>query len=409
MFRSNLCSNLLCAVLSAPGALLCAQNLMMGSGPGGAVRMLPNDGAVLEVQEPRSDLPCTLTPVKPALGFDLKFHAGYEVGIPLKELAGSENVLTMVFRAAPESRRDAPVYFTQRVHVPSIQDNASGTAYLQGAFDLGEGKYHVDWLMRDRAERVCSSYWDPEAALAPKDKQLALTIPPGVVAASDAQQFQDEPPVERASGEPPLNVKVLVNFAPQNANATTLQPMDTSALVSILRTLAREPHIATFSLVAFNLQERRVLYRQQNAGRIDFPALGQALGSMNLGIVDLKRLAQKNGETDFLSNLIQQEVGGEDHPDALIFAGPKALVEESVPTESLREVGEVEYPVFYMNYNLHPQAQPWRDAIGRAVKFFKGYEFTISRPRDLWTAVTEIVARAVKLKSGRRASAATSQ
>jgi hypothetical protein len=202
---------------------------------------------------------------------------------------------------------------------------------------------------------------------------------------------------------------MLVNFAPQNVHAATLQPLDTAALVSILRTIAREPRIGKFSVVAFNLQEQRVIYRQQNANRIDFPALGEALRSLNLGTIDLKRLSQKNGETGFLSNLIQREVGGEDRPDALIFAGPKALIEESVPTESLKEVGEVEYPVFYMNYNLRPEATPWRDAIGRAVKFFKGYEFTISRPRDLWAAVSEIVSRVVKLKSGRRPAPAAEQ
>ena len=52
----------------------------------------------------------------------------------------------------------------------------SGDATLGGIFDLGEGNYHVDWLMRDRSERVCSFYWDSEATLPPKDKQIALEM-----------------------------------------------------------------------------------------------------------------------------------------------------------------------------------------------------------------------------------------
>ncbi len=401
---------LLCGLIPAALPLvLSGQSPLVGSGPGGAVRMFPTDWAILEVQEPRKDLPCTVSPVKPVLGFDLRFHAGYEVSVPLKELAGTDNLLTMIFRVTPENRKDEPSLFVQHVRVPSIDAEASGSAYLQGAFDLGEGKYHIDWLMRDRAERVCSSYWDAEAELAPKDKQLALPINPEVVQAAEAEAFKDEPPVERAQGEPQLNVKVMLNFAPHSSKAAALQPLDTAALVSILRTIAREPRIGKFSLIAFNLQEQRILYRQENSNHIDFPALGEALQSLNLGTVDLKRLSQKNGETDFLANLIQREVGGEDRPDALIFAGPKALVDESVPQESLKEVGEVEYPVFYMNYNLQPQNTPWRDAIGRAVKFFKGYEYTISRPRDLWAAVTEIVTKAVKFRNGRRTSGAASQ
>jgi hypothetical protein len=244
-----------------------------------------------------------------------------------------------------------------------------------------------------------------DATLSQRDRQIVLQMPPNTSRASDAEQFKEEPPVERASGEAPLNVKVLVNFAPQNAHASTLQPIDTSALVSILRTISRDPRIGKFSLTAFNLQEQRVVFRQADADRIDFPALGEAVRSVNPGTVDLKRLSQKHGDTEFLAGLIKKEVGVPPHPDALIFAGPKAMLEQNVQPEMLKEVGEIDYPVFYMNYALNPQAAPWRDAISHAVRFFKGQEFTISRPRDLWFAVTEMVSRIVKLRHGRRSSA----
>ena len=58
--------------------------------------------------------------------------------------------------------------------------------------------------------------------------------------------------------------------------------------------------------------------------------------------------------------------------------------------------------MFYMNYNLYPQAVPWNDTIRKAVKFLKGYEYTISKPRDLWFAVTEMVSKIVKTKQVRR-------
>jgi hypothetical protein len=347
--------------------------------------------------------------IKPVLGFDLKFHTGYDVLIPLKDLAGSENLLTILFRVSGQNRKDEPVYFVQRIRVPAIDEDAGGDAALQGGFDVGEGKYHVDWLMRDRAERVCSGYWDIEAALPSNDKQVALAISPNAIEKSDSEQFSEEPPVERITTEPPVNIKVLVNFAPQNARAATLRPADTAALVSILRQISRDPHIGKFSVVAFNMQEQRILYRQESANRIDFPALGDALNTVRLGTIDLTLLAQKNADTEFLSELIKSEIAGTDHPDALVFAGPKVMLDENIPQESLREVGEVEYPVFYMNYNLNPQAVPWRDAIGRAVRFFKGTEFTITRPKDLWAAVNEMVSRIVKLKHGRQVSALATQ
>ncbi len=53
--------------------------------------------------------------------------------------------------------------------------------------------------MRDRTERVCSSNWDAEASLSPKDRPMSLSIAPGAIWRADGEQFKDEPPVERAS------------------------------------------------------------------------------------------------------------------------------------------------------------------------------------------------------------------
>ena len=364
------------------------------------VRLFTSDAAILEAQEVRKDIPCTVTPVKPVLGFDLKFHAGYEVSVPLKELAGGDNQLTMVFRVTPETNKDDATYFWQRYSVPAIDSDAGGNATLTGTFDLGEGKYHVDWLMRDRGERVCSFNWDPEATLPSKDKQIALDIQPGAIRAADAEPFKQEPPVEREPQLGPLNVKVMVNFAPQDSMSAALQPIDTNALVSILRSIAREPRITRFSIVAFNMQEQRVIYRQDGAPQIDFPAMGEALHSLNLGTVDFKRMSQKHGDTEFLTNFITQEIKKDekDTPDAVIIAGPKVMLDSSVQPEALKLVGDLKFPLFYMNYNVNPQANPWRDAIGAAVKALKGAEYTISRPRDLFFAWTDIIGRIVKSK-----------
>ena len=381
-----------------------AQEVMGGAGMSEDVRLVQTDLAALELQEPRKDLPCVVTPAKATLGFDLRLHAGYEVSIPLRELAGHENRLTIIFRVVPEGRKDQAVYFTQRFRVPPIEEDARGDTYLEGSFDLGEGKYHVDWLMRDQAERLCTSYWDVESALSDRDKDVNLTLGPDQITASDIESFSEDVPVERAPSEPALRVKVLVNFAPPNAHSAVLQPLDRNALLSILRSITRDARVGQFSIVAFNLQEQRVIYRQDDASRIDYAALGEALDSLNLGTVDVQRLSQKHGETLFLADLLQREAGGDSRPDALVFAGPKAMLDRNVPGEELKKVGPMDYPLFYMNYNLHPETVPWRDAIGNIVRFFRGTEYTITRPRDMWFAVGEMISRIVQFKGQRSAA-----
>ena len=401
--------NAICACL-----LACLQFQVPLSGQaflagGKAPRLFGTDMAILEAGEPRQDLPCKVEDTKPILGFDLKFHAGFEVSVPMRELAGSENLLTIVFRVRPEGKSEGVRYFIQRVRVPELDEDAKGEAFLQGGFDVGEGKYQVEWLMRDRAERVCSNTWKVEATLPAKDKLIEMNEPADTVHPSEHEQFQEEPPVVRSTTETPLNVKVLINFAPQRARSATLQPVDTSALVSILRTISRDPRIGRFSLVAFNMQDQKILYKQENADRIDFPKIGEALRDLKLGTVDLKKLQTKNSETDFLSELLQKEVMAGDLPDALIFAGPKVLLDQNVPQETLRTVGSLDYPVFYLNYNLYPQQIPWRDSIGHAVRHFRGVEYTISRPRDLWFAVSEMVNKIGKAKQTKKVGAAIAQ
>src|SRR5207245_5318998 len=161
----------------------------------------------------------------------------------------------------------------------------------------------------------------------PKDSQLVLMMAPNTIQGAEREPFKDEPPVEREQTSGPLMVKVIIDFALQNSRSASLQPLDTNALISILRSVAREPRIRKFSIVAFNMQEQRVVYRQENSDQIDFPALGEALNSLNLGTVDLKRLSQKHGETEFLANLLSEEMhNSKDHPDAVIIAGPKVML-----------------------------------------------------------------------------------
>ena len=380
-----------------------AQTVMQGVGK--SVHLVNEEMAILESQIPRKDLPCEVKPTDPTLGFDLRFHAGYELRIPLKELAGDENLLKMLFRVTPARNPDMPVYFQDSIHVPSIVENASGETALEGKFDLGEGKYHVDWIVRDRADRICAYFWDSTAELPSRDKDIVLSIGANTVEAPRSDQFAEDSPVQRAAA-PLLNVKVLVNFAPQNQNASAMQPVDTLALVTMLRRITRSPRIGKFSVVAFNIQEERVLYRQSSSDRIDFPALGRAIKNVSPGLVDAKLLANKKGETEFLTDLVRKEMAGSERPDALIFAGPKYTVTEGSPEDEFKTAENIGYPVFYLNYNLFPQSVPWRDSIGRVVRVFGGREYSITRPRDMFFAVTEMVDRIVESKQGRVATPA---
>jgi len=53
---------------------------------------------------------------------------------------------------------------------------------------------------------------------------------------------------------------------------------------------------------------------------------------------------------------------------------------------------------FYMNYNPNPQEMPWKDSISHAVRILKGTEYTITRPRDMFFATSEMLSRITRSK-----------
>jgi hypothetical protein len=365
------------------------------------MRLSPADSVVLDLGEPRSELPCTVKPIKPELGFDFKFRSGYEVSIAMNELADARDLL-ILFRVASQRRLsqrlgdDAPVYFVQKIHVPVLEDDIKGRVQLTGAFLLGEGKYHVDWLMRDVSERFCSSSWDVEARVDAKDAQMSQDVAQGLIQPVEGPFLADDSQAERDPRGSLLNVMIIVNFAPQDLQSATLSVTDIEGLAAILRKIGRDPHIGRYSVVACSIKARQVIYRQSNASRIDIPALGDALNSLNLARVDVKQLSVKNGETEFLAGL-SRDAFKKSRVDGLIFVSPKYPLDVDLSRETIDDLRDVDRPVFYLNYNLDPGLFPWRDAIGRLVKRLGGYEYTISRPRDLSSAWSEIMARMLAL------------
>lgn len=365
---------------------------------GGVVRIVNTDLAVLESPENRNDLPCQVIQTKAELAFDLRFHGAYKVILPLKDISGSGDSLRVLMRITPLAKPDNQLYLVDRFTVPPIEEDAKGEASLPGGYTIGPGRYKVDWLMRDRAERVCSSHWEMDARLDPDNRELPLTMPPNTAAQRPQEPFSEQPPVARADSDQLLNVKILVNFSPTNPRESTLKPWDVDAIVSILRSIAREPQIGRFSLVAFNMQEERVIYREDNVDRIDFPALGEAVSAIKLGTVDFRKLQDPLSGTRFLTGLLTEQLGPRQspEPDAIIITGPKLMLDKRVPQDVLKEAGRAKCPIFYLNYNFNPRTTPWRDAIGSALRVYKGLEYTITLPRDLGTAMADMMFRMSK-------------
>jgi len=355
----------------------------------------PADFALLESKQPRKDLPCAVSPIKPAVSFNFTFHSGYRVTMPTKELAGLRNNDLVVFlRVVPLDRPEDTMYMAQRLHVPAQlwEDSAGGA---QGVFELGEGRYHVDWMVRDRQFRVCTKSWELEAKLSHKDASLTAWIAPALIRVP-VKLFEKEPVALHRPGTDLLKVDIIANFAPQNHDAVVLAAKDLDGLVEILHGIARDPHIGEYSVVACSLPAQKVFYRQTSTNGIDFHAIGEALESLNPGLVDVKTLSAKNGTANFVAGLLEESKKRDS--DALIIVGSKVAWNPKMPREALDPLGNLDRPLFYLDYNGNPADNPGRDFLRAAVKLKRGVVYNITYPKDLFHAWSDILARTVKAR-----------
>ncbi len=364
------------------------------------------DMAVLASGERRTDFSCQVTSERPGLGFDLRFHSEYRVRVPIKVLADVGGWLQVVMRVTPTANSEEPVYLIHRYSVPQVPPGEKGEGELAGGFDLGLGRYQVDWMMRDGRGKVCSSHWELEAKVRGGEQELPLTLGPNTVADRVDGPFGEEPPVERATTQP-LHVKILLNLLSVKPQESILRPEDAAVLLSMLRSITREPSVSRFTLVAFNLREQKIVYRQGNTEKIDFGQLGQAAQSRAAGAINYHLLQDPRSETHFVTKLLTDQLGAAAaSPDAIIILGPKVTLEKKVPLEPLKEGGAAPCPIFYLNYNRKPLDEPWRDTIGSALKAYKGaVAYNILLARDLGAAMRDLLSRIGKRPNSEALSA----
>ncbi|HYM10206.1 MAG TPA: hypothetical protein VEU62_05725 [Bryobacterales bacterium] len=367
--------------LLAAGALTAQAEIAPAAGSG-KVLLLPGDAAALETGEARRDFSCTVKPVEPALGFDLRLQAGYRAVIPWSELGGGGR-LYVITRVTPVERPDRAVYLADRFLAPPVEPEAKGEVLAEGRFATGEGRYRVDWMARDAGGRICSAHWEFAARLPDRARGAAVPLDPDTVRTEPRELFAPEPPIGRAERRLP-RVKLLLHWAPDRPGAVTLPREEASALVAMLRSLAREPRIQLAGLAAFDAQQRRVLFQQEGAAAVDLASLGRALEKHTGGLVDYRQLAGRDGGGNFLRSLAEPARGGEEPaPDAVIILGPKVAAGDGAGRIAKPNLPHTR--VFFLDWTGDLPANPWKDPITALVGAAGGRVYQIRRPAD-WAA-----------------------
>jgi hypothetical protein len=214
------------------------------------------------------------------------------------------------------------------------------------------------------------------------------------VIASREQSPRDESSTGSASAGR-LHLKILLNLSPVDPDESILKPADAAVLLSMLRGITEQPVVSGFDLLAFNVREQKIIYREENVAEVDYYALGQAVLASKPGTIDYRRLGDARGATQFIAQLLTDQLGaGASSPDAIVIVGPKVSLEKRVPLQALREAGSAPCPIYYLSYNSN-SAEPGRDTIRSALKAYKtAMAYNLLFPGDLAAALSDILSRA---------------
>ena len=332
------------------------------------------------------ELKCRLHTREPVLDYEFRFYASFWVNIPLRRLHGGGRRLSSTAVIYPVSVEGSEPIRVEDTYVlgKAVPERMNGQAELGGAFALGEGRYQVDWTLEDEAGRSCQLSWTLEAKLSRRHRHVNLSVKPGEVAPARTYLFRPEPAVE--SGGAGLRVKLLMNLDVPSRRRARVQLWRYVPMISGMRMMSRHPALAEFAVVAFSLEQQQVLFRRELSKRIWFPALRNAIASLNPATVELKTL-RKGSDLEFLDELLAQELNDVEQVDAIIFVGADDRFGKRITAETLEQIRAKQIPVFHFNSTQFL----WRGAIGNAVRSLGGKEYKVRQPHELAKAVEQLV------------------
>jgi hypothetical protein len=333
----------------------------------------------------KETLSCDVETDRPSLDFAFRFEIRYVVRCPLREFRGEAAQLTAIMRV---QLPDAPAaVFVAPYDVPAAPAQMKTWLDLRrlrnefefsGAIAAGAGEYPIDLVLTDGHERFFRQSWKVKAELRRNELGLSPTLKPGTVTGM-RQPFWEHNAANAAS---PYRLTVLLDAAPVNTSGTKLRAWDRAFLLNSLYSLLRHVPAAQVRLVAFNLDQQREVFRQEELDRFTFVKLSQALNDLELGTVSKKTLERHEGWAELLDGLIEREAARTPSTSAIIFLGPHGRITKKMACDAPGYQPGASPRIFYFEY-FERQGGEFPDSIEHLTNACKGRVFKLYSPIDL--------------------------
>lgn len=375
---------LLCA------AFLCPAAAQLPLSPENASSISP-----LFQSSPRNALHCWLERWDPSLDFAFRFVAGYVTNCRLSQFEGKETVLVTYTRITPDGR--PPSLFGSVFRVPEISPDMkaaiggdvrklSQDISPSGAFALGEGRYLVELLLQDDRNRTYRSRWRLHVTAHRSERGVALAMKPLSVESMEEASWQM--PASKRAGN--LRLTILLDAAPLNFYQSSLRAWDRAFLLETVYSVLRQTPHKSVSLIAFNLDQQRVLFRRDEFDNAGFHDLSRALKDAELSSISVQAL-KKRDSPKFLVEIADRELAAE-HSDAIIFVGPNTRMDTKVTEGALTQKRANSPPFFYFEY-FPTVGGDFPDSIDWLVKSAGGRVFFVHTPPQFDDSIDKMLAQ----------------
>jgi hypothetical protein len=351
-------------------------------------------GKTLRLFDPRPGdhpLECSVTPIKPVLNWSFRLQAGYVVRIPMRQYFGAGHKWLMAIRVTPQGGDRKPVYFAGKATLPDVPRN-NVEVELSGGYLLGIGQYRVEWLMADDDGRVCRKEWRLDAKLQGSERLAKVATPPYSIQAFSLRGAPSDLPTR--DDRAPFRVTILMHAAPLVPWRTRLRASDQMMLIGSLSALLERLPTRSIRIVVFNLDQQKELYRRDGFTLDAIDEVAQAIGGLELNLVNYKVLQNPMGYLDLISDLVNKEVQPRNGSDAVIFLGPAThFLDKPDVGDRIQSTAPPLFSYFQIKPAFRRTEAGLPDTINLTVAALKGRTFTVFTPGDFAKAIGQLERR----------------
>jgi hypothetical protein len=332
-------------------------------------------------------LHCEVIPVPARLSFSFRFQTGYVVRMPLKQYTGPGHHWNILIRVTPAAGGE-PFYLGSYSRLRNVP-KTNGQSEFGGVYQVGEGRYTVDWMLADDQNRTCRKSWKVEAKLDAHERGLKLGMAANTAGSLTYRRWS--PQRDDSDVNPLGRLTVLLHAAPLYPRSTRFRIQDRLMLVSSLASLLESLPARSVRVVVFNLDQQKELFREDDLTPDSFDQVAQSTSNLQLQVVDYRVLQNRRGHISLLADLIKQELEAAQPSDKVIFLGPPSRFYDKLPDASLDQHASTAPQFFYFQYKPYwGREADFPDSVAMAIRKVKGKTMLIHSPDEFARAIREV-------------------